>query len=781
MGVFLEERELYPENVTGTVDYLKGNIFQKMTFACEVRCETWVQLSTTRSVNFGDQNFKTNDWITDYSRGTAFTEFNVGDTLVVEDTNVIANNRTYIIREKINDRSIRVYDNLGVATTLTVDTALVGRLNLAQESLGVSFDFGLPENSEAATFTSKVDGNLMRYEYGTAAAIPASQTAMEAIGRKSWQLGSATVANLTQGADRDNYRYIFRIEQEFYIHPFYKHTQLLSLLSNQPPNYFDLANCLKHTFRFRGYRTLQDPNVYQEGIFDDKEGNTGWFDEEYNGGNRDWNVTNLSYNNSIETIDRISATNITFNIENIGLNDVDFATLNFIMLPETASDYQNINTLMQENYCFDRAAQTAGGGAVNGEQFGTGFQVITDFTVTTNGTGSGGSVTCDLDIDFGADVLAKIDAYKDKYFAIAVYCVSSAQTAELANYTTLLVDVNQIKVLIPDNVLTVTNDILFHDQNDNSYVNPSPMIKVEDEIVMDSLVTLDQTTFTDLQINNTKLQLVAKKTGEEAVLMEEEIDFSQLTNIGTVRYINQTAQNSLNVNASEIRKEIKAYRNIAQDVGTVYAYRFQYPFMYRWEFWEQLNIATLPADWLDTAQQFNGYNNNWIRIAQLVGWAVYYRLSIEVESQNTIKTIDNDFELIEKDYDANPDWINETIEIYDGATNLTVSGQPYMFDKRNTTVKMSFEYNPALTFGAADVFMVARIIPVENGTYITSESFSSVWNRDSVSLFTSANGLIDITLSGKVFTGEFDIDASKLPAGVREFTISGSIMQLNVP
>ena len=229
----------------------------------------------------------------------------------------------------------------------------------------------------------------MRYEYGTAAAIPASQTAMEAIGRKSWQLGSATVANITQPADRDLYRYRFRIEQEFYIHPFYKHTQLLSLLSNQPPNYFDLANCLKHTFRFRGYRTLQDPNVYQEGIFDDKEGNTGWFDEEYNGGNRDWNVTNLSYNNSIETIDRISATNITFDIENIGLNDVDFATLNFIMLPETASDYQNINTLMQENYCFDRAAQTAGGGAVNGEQFATGFQVITDFTVTTNGTGSG--------------------------------------------------------------------------------------------------------------------------------------------------------------------------------------------------------------------------------------------------------------------------------------------------------------------------------------------------------------------------------------------------------
>jgi hypothetical protein len=72
MGVFLESREIAPENVTGNVDYLKGNIFQKMTATFQVRCETWVQLATNRSINIGDQNFKTNDWITDYSRGNAF-------------------------------------------------------------------------------------------------------------------------------------------------------------------------------------------------------------------------------------------------------------------------------------------------------------------------------------------------------------------------------------------------------------------------------------------------------------------------------------------------------------------------------------------------------------------------------------------------------------------------------------------------------------------------------------------------------------------------------------
>ena len=100
MGVFLEKRELEPENVTGNVDYLKGNIFQKMTFVCEVRCETWITLSTTRSVTFKDPYFNTDDWVTDYSRGNAFAEFNVGDTIKVVDTNVPANNNEFIIREK---------------------------------------------------------------------------------------------------------------------------------------------------------------------------------------------------------------------------------------------------------------------------------------------------------------------------------------------------------------------------------------------------------------------------------------------------------------------------------------------------------------------------------------------------------------------------------------------------------------------------------------------------------------------------------------------------------
>lgn len=778
MGVFLEDRQLYPENVTGNVDYLKGNIFQKMTFYCKVRVETWYTLETNKGVYFADPRYNTPDWIVDRDTANAFAEFNIGDTIEVVNTTASANNVTLIISEKVSDGIIRVTDSLGAAITLTQNNAQSGKIFLDQESKGITLDYGLIENQEATNFNSKVDGNLMRYEYGNTLPIPSSYTGMSPVGRLSWQIGDgADVRNITTSVDRDNYRYIFEIEQDFYIHPFYLDNQIISLEAGNPPNYFDLASCLKHVFRVRAYRELQDPNVFQEGVFDEKEGNTGWFDEEHNGGNAEFSFTDLSYNNGIDTIARYQSTNITFRVDEIGTDTLGYSTINFIMLPEDASDYQNIQRLMQENYCFDRAEQTPGSPAVNGEQNGTGYQVIQNYEVTA----FLGYTEHSLDINFGTDVASRIDSYTDKKFLLALTCVSPTETAEINNYVTLLIDVNQIGLDIPDNILTVTNQFVYHDQNDTSFVNSSGIIKVEDEIVMDSLVLLDQGTYTDAQINNVSLQIIAKDADEEAILQEKNYNFAQLPLSGAVRYINETTQNSFNVNVNEIRKEDKAYRNSAQDTGTSYAYRFQRPFLYRWEEWEQLLLGNIPPDFIDTAEPFNGVNQNWIRLAQLSGWSTAYRVSVEVQSGNTTKVINNDFPITEKDYVANPDWINEDIKIFDGATELVYSGNSYVFRGKDTTVKAEFEYAGGASIGASDVFMVARVIIKDQGTYITSQSFSSVWDRDIVSMFTSNTGLITITESAGVFTGEFELDHTKIPAGVLEFTFSASIMQKNEP
>ena len=119
---------------------------------------------------------------------------------------------------------------------------------------------------------------------------------------------------------------------------------------------------------------------------------------------------------------------------------------------------------MSSNFCFDRANQQEGSAAINGIQNGTGFQAITNLTVT-----SGASlVTVQFDMDFGTSTQAVIDALNDKRFMIAAYAVGNALSAELANYTLMFVDIDEIKIDIPDTIITCTPELFFHDQNDFS-------------------------------------------------------------------------------------------------------------------------------------------------------------------------------------------------------------------------------------------------------------------------------------------------------------------------
>jgi len=782
MPIFLETLTLTPENVTGDVDYLKGNIFQQVTLEARVRVQTWINALVDEEIQFADPFYTTTDWVTDNTVGGRFANFNVGDTIVITGAASVGNNGTYTILEKLSDSVIR----LNAGMTQSLDNSCTIKLN--QRPKGVTYDYGLIPNSAAISFNSLVDGvprgSLMRYEFGTATTIPSIYTPMTAVGKRSWQIGlggeGAEVKDVSSAEDLTAFTYVLEIRQVFYIHLFYLPDQirLLQLTPPRSPFYYRLQEALKHTFRVRAYRELQDPNVFQELAFDDKIGNTGWFDEEYNGGNAQYEIQNLAFSNSVG-LTRDDTVTVTFDVVNTTFNtegNAKYVCVSFIMLPEDPLTIQDNMNFQYQNFCFDRANQEEGAAAINGLNNLTGYQVIQDLTVTNGAS----KVEVSFDVNFGADVQAFIDGLSNKRYLLAAYAVADLQTAEDANYVTMLADFGEIEVNIPDATFDVTTELFFHDQNLFTSAVTSPTFQVEAEVVAESLILLDQGSFTDAQIDSLSIQLVAKKTGEEAILQEFDVDFSQLPEIGGVRFISQTQQTPFNVNATEIRKELKVYRSTADDTGTQKAYRVQYPFLIRWEDWEQLFLASLPSDFLDPLENFNGYNHEWLRLDGLSGWSIAYRIQGVVSAQNVQKTITDDTTLSLQDYVSNSNWSNEAISCLDGATNLAISGTPYILDpsaQKNTTVRAQFTWagSAGSAPAANDVYVVFRIIPKGNGTYIANDSFSSVWNRDSVSMFTSATGLATIQKSGLNYTAECQIDYTKIPQGVTEFTISASI------
>ena len=789
MPGFVETIEFEEEGITGgVVDYLKGNIYQKVTATITVRFQTWVNCLTGEELIFADPKRPStnNGWIRDAKLLRRFADFNVGDEIDISNSSTAANDGSYLIVEKPNDGEIRLTDTLGAYVTLALDLLEnSSEIYLVQDPLGFVFDYGLIGNNEAFNTFSKVDGNNMRYEYAVpsgSTTIPASATSLTAIGKKDWQMGSVTVENLTTSAQRDSERlYRYEIVQELYIHPFYLHTQLLNFIATYPkaPFYFDFSECLKHVFRAEARREINDPNAIQFVEFDENDGNTGWYNEEYNGGTQQYEIRNLTYSNTVGALTRDDTVSIQFEIHELEGFQADYAGLNFILLPEQDSDYKNRNQLLQENYCWDRAFQTVGAGAINGERFGTGYEVFSNITVTNNT----GFVTVDADVDFGSDVQAKIDTLADKRYAISVYTAETGADEATINYNTLLVDVNKIAIEIPDATVAVTNEILFHDQNDNTTVSNDHEIKVEDEIVIDSLLQLDRSSL-DVQIEDINCEIIATDGTEVSVLETLKFDLSSANIIGGVRFIQQTIQDPFNVNSTEIRKEYKCYRSVSQDSGSVFAYRLQYPFLFRWEYWEQLILTgTLPADLYDVAQNFNGYNQDWIRLGSISGWDIKYRVRTNLAVSGTLSEKITDETLVEKDYLGNSgEWDNPVISSYDGATKIDYSGDAYIMRNKRTKLEMSWDYvGGSIPADETEVYMVARIIPVEGGTNIINDSFSSVWDREAVSLFTSndgstaGNGKIVITKNSNTFTGTVYVDHTKLPLGVTDYTISWSI------
>jgi len=777
MGAYLESLSLIPENVTGTnVDYLKANNFQLVTANIQVRFETWVSINAEKPLEFGStDNFTTTDWIeADYP---AFQEFAVGDVLVGNGT--ASNDVSFTITEKPNDYAIRV------SGTVTPATEIAGKLHLNQEPLGILFEYGLIENNEGFNTFSKVTGDRMAYEYGHATAIGSSPLTMIPLGHKDWQLGileGCTVTNDTTIEDRGVYRYIFTIAQVFIVHPFYLYTQLLDILADKAPKYWLGMKALRHVWKLRGLRSLQDPNVYQELIYDVKNGNSGWLDEEYNGGNKEYKIENLVYSNGVG-LTRDGSITVTFDVSNTADNTeglADFVCVSFNLLPESEDQYRGNDLYMYQNYGFDRANQEEGVAAINGELFGTTNEVIKTVTVTAGS----GKVSVSAVFDFGTDVQAIIDALVDKRYMITAYAVAAGQTPQSANYVTLLVDLNTIEYDLPAATIDATTELFYHDQNDFTGPVTTPEFNIEDEIVARTEILLDRADY-DVQIDKIRGQVVMVKSGEsDVVLLEKEYNLAPLPLIGDVRFISSVSATPFKVLSTEIRAEYKCERDSSLDAGNDYGYTLQHPFLLRWAEWDQLSLPFNPADFLDTAEPYNGFNQDWYRLSQLSGWSFFYRVSVDISVQGSSqasaqKTIDTDTALTFAYYDGNADWGSGTIECYDGATQLDYGGQPYIMSKlggKNTTIRAEFTWLGAGNPLANDIWMEIRIIPKEGGNHISNDTASSVYDRSGISMLSGVGGKITLSNpSGSILRGECEVDYTKLPAGIQEFTISARV------
>lgn len=766
----------------GQVNFLLSNIGEQIIIYIDYRIEIVAIASEDNEIIFApDPNLidsLQNENVIFDPAGIAFQDFNVGDQIQVVGTSL--NNGSYTITEKIDDGFIRcgsVFTNEEAPTDSYVA--------VTSQFSGLRYYWNFIENDNPANFESLVDGETQLLKTNDADAEEPIPVTMLFNGIKSYQIGSC----LLSGQGIDEYAQRFRILHNTTITPHFLFNQLNDLIARVAPEYYLDGKCLKHVFRLECSRTLNDPNPAQVFQLDDRLGNSGWFNENYNGGQSKFAFSDLqrkrvSDNEPIPgfQIDQASEYNfkITASDGATFQNANTRVVVNFCYLPEDESQYQNNGRTLKENYVLDRASFKLGAATVAGENNLTTLQVITQaqaiFVSSTE-------ITVRVRVDLGTLAKSIIEQGDFRRYIVWVTTETYGLLRNTSDKVSLLIDVNEFFEDLEDtNIVSATSKFLIHTQSDpetegQDFCNAFP----GDDIVCSTNFNIDYFGGEPILINKIEAGIVLKKTGELDIELEKfsfDTSSSSLEG-GLVPSISINQDRVFKIPDDEIRKKITIDRRPDLDTGTIKFWTINYGFMHRWEYWKPLGILTdLPAGIFDPTKPLNGINHFWHRYTTISGWKIYHRLRFVVEFAGNEFEQFFDIQYNSMDYDSNPEWDNESEKSYNLLDiELVNGGNKLLQGFEYTKVIASFEKVDGDLPDVADVDIVFRIGRKELDGIDAVRRASSKYELDPGSWFKSidtSNKVVVENPSAGIYTGTILVDNTKIPQ-FPNFTIQARI------
>jgi hypothetical protein len=362
----------------------------------------------------------------------AFENFFVGDTITIVGAFKAANNGTYTVTQKIDNQRIRVNTSFQSSFVGTN-----GKVYVVTPFRGVRYFHNFIENDGATTFNDLTTNEQRLFKIADADNTNVTPKNMVFNGLKDYQIGSATI----QGNGTSTYGQKFTIKHSTIVTPLFLESQYADLLLRVKPEYYEAGNCLKHIFQIECNRDLSNPNDNQIVLFDEKLGNTGWFDENYNGGTNGYTVSNVqitrvSDSASVNALELTNACDITFRVTNTSAfsNTLTKGMATFWQLPQQNNYVSNARNL-QENFVYDYALQTIGAATVGGT-----YGVAIDEFVITYVDASNIDVRIRTSIDITSQ--GYINENTDKRYLVGFIVEKHSLTRETSDKVHLLINVN---------------------------------------------------------------------------------------------------------------------------------------------------------------------------------------------------------------------------------------------------------------------------------------------------------------------------------------------------
>ena len=548
-----------------------------------------------------------------------------------------------------------------------------------------------------------------------------------------------------------SYKKKYEIEVDFMLSSFFE--EITDLENNQPPEVVFDANSLSDNFSLMFLPEWNNPNISITNDMKETErlGNTGWFNENYNGLENNFKVEEVVYKDlggaTIESLSYGSDTKIKVRIS--GVNNLSVESdfkYGFMWLPLNEESYKNLKTPFHKNT------------KINSEFNTVAFNPNTQYPYIYEGFSNDNAKMNVRNVSFtisGDDLYFEAifsptsdfrefftDKVNDRKYTIWVSVADRTLVTNFSDRVSLLVDVKNMGYFIPisGELPGVTNKFIEHPEG---YLVEGVDIYngfMEDDILARTFFTLDSGKRLDQVILGYEVEnILTGLTYELDRFVINTAQFNTLSN-GS-QQIEFNSERGYKMESGNNKNWVKLIRDTASDGNNKFGYQILFASKIRWEDW--ILRQNVPVEFFDSSLKLNGYSNKWLDYLNNGEGShkINFFVLFDMVEQTGISRYKNKFEIRFDDYDQNEGIIttheyfnNETNEVLNIGTDAD-TGKPLavLLGNKNTRIEISYEKTSG-TWNLGEVYGIIGIEVSEGVGVMEYRQLSSIWGSESDNL-----------------------------------------------
>jgi hypothetical protein len=679
---------------------------------------------------------------------------------------------------------------------------------------GIEFEFALIYNSQSQNgkLTSLIDGTVTTFGSNSIGGLAVSGTEeLSPIGERSghsiFKGGLAfSLLGIERGGPVVTYEGVFsgkqryKINYVFIITPFWENLTDLENATN--PTYYAGRECITDSVNIKFFPEVGNPNNVVEPDISQLQlqGNTGWFNENRNGGINLFPLASLELSDPLSGvplsgIKSNAETRFSITLDRPNGTATSEYSINWLWTPTDTTIYQNNKDPFHENCMLCMAG-------------GRGFIPLTESTPSQVYGGFKNRKGAKMDIDFDSithtvnTVTIKgkfkpngnfgnyIDSLggTDLNYIIWVSVGDDTLTTTTTDRVSVLVEYGEM-VTTAGNIQSfdVSNSFLNHAQDPTQVGISSYLGCVEDEMIGRSIIRVDTANNEVLEEIRLSIEGYNIVTNERYTLETNTYDLTVFpADVNGIQQVNIDTTRGFLMASGVNKNEVKMSRSPIDDIGTLLGYRCNYAFRMNWEDW--IANTNVPSDFFNSALLNNGLNNDWANKEDAINWLLTYNVNLRVNRGGSIINTRNSFDFSVRDYEESIIWDGEITHFDDTKTNSLFLGvnadgirENAITTNDNTWVQADFDLEDP--FGDVgdinDYYGVIRMEEYRNGGLFAIHMLSTILTNE-----TTNNLLVPLTgetatkitkVSATKIRLECYIDKDKIDPNVAQYKLSARI------